>query len=60
VTFRLRDAPGSYAGRFVFFVDLIARALGSVTTLAAGEIESECGWFAVVAGSARDDPRRVA
>ena len=33
-------------------VDLIARALGGVTMLAAGEVESECGWFGVVAGSA--------
>jgi hypothetical protein len=34
-------------------VDLIARALGSVTVLVAGEIESERGWFGVLAGTAR-------
>ena len=34
-------------------MDLIVRALGSVTMLAAGEVESERGWFGVVAGSAR-------
>ena len=34
-------------------LDLIARALRSLTMLATAEVESERGWFGVVAGSAR-------